>query len=94
MLEMYANQTATLGVQGTPNDYGESTYTTTTIKCRLEPVSKLIKNRDGQLVESSAWIATESVISLGNQINGRDIISVESQCGLNGAVEFYEGYLS
>jgi hypothetical protein len=76
------------------NEYNEATYKTATIKGRKETGHKLIRNKEGQEIVSTACVFTQSTISENDLIDGRPVISVEEQIGLGGVVEGYEVYLT
>ena len=93
MLSGYANQSLSWGARGTPSEYNESTFTTTTIKGRMETGYKRITNSQGVEVVSSARVMTETRVQVGDRIDGSTVIAVNTQFGLDGTAEFYEVYL-
>ena len=93
MLSGYANQSLSWGSRGTPNEYNESTFSTVTIKGRMETGYKRILNSQGVEVVSSARVMTESHILVGDKIDGSTVIAVNTMFGMEGTVEFYECYL-
>jgi hypothetical protein len=93
MLDNYANQNLIWSYAGTPNEYNESTYTTSTIKGRKETGFKLVRDAQGQEITSSAVVFTKSPVSNNDLIDGRRVISSESMIGLDGATQWYEVYL-
>lgn len=93
MLGSYANQSLVWKHVATTNKYGESTYTTSTIKGRKETGHKLIRNDKGQETVSSARVFTESAITVNDLIDDKLVISVESAVSLSETVQFYTGYL-
>ena len=92
MLDFYANQTLSWGHVTGNNDYNEPTRTVTSIKGRLEPVNKLVRNAQGEEVTVSSRVFTESAIAVNDTIDGRVIISAAPMPDLSGTTQFYEGY--
>jgi len=93
MIKAYLNQNLSWKHAGTLNEYNEPTYTTTTIKGRKETGHKLVRNKQGQEVVSSAWVVTQSAIAPNDKIDGSLVISVEEAVQMDGTTKFYEGYL-
>jgi hypothetical protein len=93
LLNNYLNQSLTWSYAGTPSEYNESTYTTSTIKGRMETGFKLIRNAQGQEVISSAVVFTRSAVQNNDLINNRRVISVESMVDLDGSINWYEVYV-
>jgi len=93
MIGNYLNQNLSWGHAGTPNEYNESTYTTTTIKGRKQNGFKLIRDASGAEVVSSTMVLTKSVISIGDLIDNDEVIAVNDAIGLNGSVLWAEVYL-
>ena len=92
MIENYLNQSAAWQHIATTNEYNEHTFTTTTIKCRKEMGFKLVRNKQGQEVVSSACYFTRSAVAIDDLLDGELVIAANSEVDLNGAVEFYECY--
>jgi len=93
MISSYLNQSLTWKHAGTPNEYNESTYTTTTIKGRKENGVKLVRNKQGEETVSTACVFTTSAVSVDDLIDDRLVIDVLSNPTLNGTNLFYEVYL-
>lgn len=94
MIGNYANQSLTWKHVLTINDYNEPlTSETLTIKGRMETGHKLVRNSKGEEVVSSARVFTESVVSVGDLIDGKLVISVESAVKLNGSVGYVTVFL-
>ena len=94
MIEMYANQSLTLKVPGTPNEYNEPTYTSSTIKGRKESNFKLVRDVHGDEVVSSSFVVTESAVEVGNLIDDKVVIASNPMPDLDGNIQFYEVYLA
>lgn len=93
MISSYLNQSLTLKHAGTPNEYNESTYTTSTIKGRKENGFKLVRNNQGEEVVSSACVFTSATVVVDDLIDNRLVISVLDNPTLNGTSLFNEVYL-
>ena len=94
MIEAYANQSLTLEKAGALNSYGEFTYATSTIKGRKQTEFKLVRNSTGQEVVSTAQVFTTTAITVNDRIDGQVVIAVQSAVDIDGAVQFYQVYLS
>lgn len=95
MLEDYTNQSLVWVKVLTLNEYGEvATSTTTTIKGRMDTGFKLVRNAQGKEVVSTAYVATKSAVSVGDTINGKVVVSSEPAVGLDGAILWYDVYLT
>jgi hypothetical protein len=93
MINNYTNQTLTLKRPSTPNEYNESTYTSTKIKGRKEDGYKLIRNKYGEEVVSSARVFTKTSVETDDLIDDRLVISSEPLSDIDGATGFYTVYL-
>ena len=93
MLDRYANQSLTWKHVATTNKYGESTYTTSTVKGRKETGYKLVRNSKGEEVVSSARVFTQSTVVEKDLIDEKIVVAVDYAIGLNGTVKFYTVYL-
>lgn len=94
MIGNYANQSLVWNHVLTINDYNEAaTYSTATIKGRMETGHKLVRNNKGEEVVSSARVFTESAVECGDLIDEKLVISVESTIKLNGSVGYYTVFL-
>ena len=94
MLSEYANQSLTLKQPGTPDQYNEVTYTSSTIYGRKEHSTKLVRNNEGEEVTSSAFVVTETEVAVGDLIDDRVVIVSEPAPDLDGNTQFYEVYLA
>lgn len=94
MLEIYLNQSISLKKKGTVDAYNQATYTTSTIKARVEYKRKMVTDKTGQLVLSQAQCYTITKVSPDDVIvyDGIEwpVISVNDCAGINGEVLFYE----
>ena len=93
MIAEYLNQNLSWGHAGTPNEYNESTYTTTTIKGRKQTGFKLVRDSAGAQVVSSAMVMTETTISIGDLIDTDEVIAVNPAIDLDGATQWNEVWL-
>ena len=93
MINNYTNQTLTLKRPSTPNEYNESTYTSTKIKGRLENGYKLIRNKQGEETVSSARVFTKTLVQVDDMINDMLVISPEPLTDIDGKTGFYTVYL-
>jgi hypothetical protein len=93
MINDYANQSMTLKTAGTPNEYNEPTYATSTIKGRKEHGIKLVRNAQGEETVSSAVVFTASVVSVNDLIDDAIVIDSQPMPNLDGTTQFYEVYL-
>ena len=93
----YTNQAITLKTKGVPNGANEAAYTTSTILGRLQYKKQMVRNAQGQWVQSEAQIFTASVINVDDLITveGVDfpVITIEKLVDLDGIVLWYEVYL-
>jgi len=92
MIANYLNQSASWQHVATTTEYNEHTYTTSTVKCRKETGFKLVRNAQGQEVVSSACYFTQSAVTVDDKLDGKLVIAVNSEVGLDGSIEFYEVY--
>lgn len=93
MIENYLNQSATWKHVATTNEYNEHTYAAdATIKCRREMGFKLVRNKQGQEVVSSACYFTKSAVTVDDLLDGELVIAANGEVGLSGNIEFYECY--
>ena len=94
MLSEYANQSLTLKQPGEPNEYNEPVYTSSTIYGRKEHSTKLVRTNEGEEVTSSAFVVTETEVTVGDLIDDRVVIVSEPAPDLDGNTVFYEVYLA
>lgn len=97
ILDLYANQNITLKTKGAVDAFNQPTYTTSTIKGRMQHKHTMARNTQGQEVLSEAQVFTKSVVIEGDLIMDGltyfPVITVENTVGLDGAVMWYEVYL-
>jgi hypothetical protein len=97
MIKDYCNQTTTLKTLSSLNQYGEPSFSSSTIACRFEQNTKLIIDREGKEVISTAAIFSESEIKEDDRVSyggvERVVLFVEPGIGLSGDIEFYEARL-
>ena len=93
MINSYTNQTLTLKRPSTPNEYNEATYSSISIKGRLENGYKLIRNKQGEETVSSARVFTKTLVQVDDMINDMLVISSEPLTDLDGSTGFYTVYL-
>lgn len=94
MLGNYANQNLTLIHYASTNQYNEGANPiTSTIKGRKETGNKLVRNKEGQEVVSSACVFTDSVIIGGDLIDNDLVTSVNPAIDLSGTIKFYKAWL-
>lgn len=94
MLTEYANQSMTLKQPGTPDEYNEVTYSSSTIYGRKEHSNRLVRNTEGEEVTSSAFVITETEVTVNDLIDDRVVIVSEPAPDLDGDTQFYEVYLA
>lgn len=92
-IKKYLNQNVSWKRRTSTNKYVEGSFTETTIKGRLESGFKLVRNEKGEEVTSSAFLVTESAVSVNDLIEGRTVVSSEPMRGFNGNIMWYEVYL-
>lgn len=92
MLRDYLNQVVTLKTVIDINMYNEPVFEEKNITCRLINNFKRITNDKGEEVISSGVIQCEEVIKIGDYIDNRKVIAINSMVSLDGVVG-YKGYL-
>ncbi len=92
ILSGYAKVAMTKGTAGTPNAYGESTYTNTTIYGVKESTGKLVRDQNGDEVVAGTLILTETLCALGDLLDGDRVIRVDTVRDIEGSVSHYEVY--
>jgi len=76
------------------NSYNKPVYAAAaSIEARKETGFKLIRNKEGKEVVSTAWIITETAISEGDKIDGYILMAVQPQKDLDDDTVGYEGYM-
>jgi hypothetical protein len=97
MLTSYAKLPIPIKRKGAVNGYNEPTLTAGTIRGRMQYKHRLVRNTQGELVQSETQIFTEQPVALGDviTIDGEDIpvISVETITDLDDVIQWYEVYL-
>ena len=97
LISEYLNQSITLKAKASVNAYNESTYTSSTIKARFEYKRRMVRNRDGEELLSTAQVFTEAQVKPDDVLtfDGRDwqVITVENCVDLEGNVNHYEVFL-
>lgn len=93
MSSLYFNQDISWGDAGTPNEYNESTYTTTTIKGRKQDGFKLIRNASGDQAVSSAMVMTETAVGVKDLLDGDEVMASNPIRDLDGNILHYEVWL-
>ena len=92
MLRDYMNQVATLKTVVDTNIYNEPIFEEKNISCRLINNFKRITNDKGEEVVSSGVVQCEDAIKVGDYIDDRKVIAVNSIVDLEGVIG-YKGYL-
>jgi hypothetical protein len=92
-MRAYMNDSITHETPGTPDEYNEVTYSSSTIKGRIEPGYDLVRTAQGEEVVSTATLFTETAVSENDKIDGHLVVSVIHEKNLDGSVEFYEAKL-
>ena len=92
MLRDYMNQVATLKTVVDTNIYNEPIFEEKNIQCRLINNFKRVINDKGEEVVSSGVIQCEEVIKIGDYIDDRKVIAINSMVTLGGVIG-YKGYL-
>lgn len=92
MLRDYMNQVATLKTAVDTNIYNEPIFEEKNIQCRLINNFKRVINDKGEEVVSSGVIQCEEVIKIGDYIDDRKVIAINSMVTLDGVIG-YKGYL-
>lgn len=92
MLRDYMNQVATLKTVIDTNIYNEPIFEEKNISCRLINNFKRVINDKGEEVVSSGVIQCEEVIKIGDYIDDRKVIAINSMVTLDGIIG-YKGYL-
>ena len=93
MIELYMNQSLTWKHSVSVNEYNESTFSTSTIKGRKETGHKIVRDKHGEEVVSSARVFTQSLVVCDDFIDDELVLSVESGIDLDGSVGYYTVYL-
>ena len=89
----YLNQDLLWQHVSTISAYNEPTYTTSTIKGRLQDTSRMVSNSLGQTVTSGALVLTTAAVTVNDLIDGRLVLRVDTLRWADGAINHYEVYL-
>ena len=92
LLANYAKVSMTKSAAGTPNAYGESTYTNSTIYGVKESTNKLLRDRYGAEVVANTLIMTETSLTVGDKVDGDIVVRVDTVRNINGSTDHYEAY--
>lgn len=92
MLRDYMDQVTTLKTVVDTNIYNEPIFEEKNISCRLINNFKRVINDKGEEVVSSGVIQCEEVIKVGDYIDDRKVIAINSMVTLDGIIG-YKGYL-
>lgn len=96
-MSFYSSENIGLKVKGTVDGANEATYTETVIPGRLQYKKQLVRNAQGELVQSDSQLFTEAAIKVGDLalVDGLEIpvIAVEPVKGLDGQIKWREAYL-
>ncbi|PWL55287.1 MAG: hypothetical protein DBY38_02170 [Clostridium cadaveris] len=92
MLRDYMNQVAILKSVIDTNMYNEPIFKEKSISCRLVNNFKRVINDKGEEVISSGVVQCEDVIKVGDYIDDRKVIAINSMVSLDGVIG-YKGYL-
>lgn len=68
MIDRFLNQTLTVKTIASTNKYGEYTYTSTTIKARIELISKIIRFDNGELKTLRGRLYSKTLLNVGDVI--------------------------
>lgn len=97
MLSDYANTLIARKTKGAVNGANEATFASSNIYGRLQQKLSLVRNVQGELVQSQSQIFTETSVVVGDRITlgGRDfdVIASEPVTDLDGTVLWYEVYV-
>ena len=97
MLDDYTNQSITLKTKGAVDAYNQAPFVSSTIAGRLQHKRTMVRNAQGQEVQSESQVFTESVVVADDKItiDGVDfpVITVEKIVDLDGDVIWREVYL-
>lgn len=97
MLSFYSSENVGLKAKGVVDGANEATYTETVIPGRLQYKKQLVRNAQGELVQSDSQLFTEAAIKVGDLalVDGLEIpvIAVEPVKGLDGQIKWREAYL-
>ena len=94
MLDPYAQQDVNIKVPASYNEYGEPTYTTSTVKARFSEAEGRIKDVEGRDVLYQGALYTDSVLDAESQVTygGEDyeVMRINTIRDISGAVDHYE----
>jgi len=94
MISNYQNQTVTYKAVSATSEYGEKTFSTSSISARYEYKRREILNSEGEKVISEAVCFTTTAVKPGDVLtfDSKDwiVLSVNNCVDLSGTVKFYE----
>ena len=98
LMSPFLKQTATLRRIATgPDSWGNYTYSTSSISCRFEKLSKLFRNTEGETWTSEAHIFADVELREGDEIiyggETREIQKISHMADFDGSDTFWEGWL-
>jgi len=98
LMTPFLGQTATLRrIAAGPDSWGNYTYSTSSISCRFEKLSKLFRNTEGETWTSEAHIFADVELKEGDEITigseTREIQKISHMPDLDGSDTFWEGWL-
>lgn len=92
MLVDYLGHIANLKKKIGSNTYNEPVFEESEIACRIVDKFKQVSNDKGEMVVSSGVVQCVRPIGVGDFINDRKVIAINSMVGLDGIMG-YKGYL-
>ncbi|MDP4143184.1 MAG: hypothetical protein Q8936_01700 [Bacillota bacterium] len=93
MLEDYLNQDTVWEYVTDTNEYNEKITATDNINCRKEEGFKLVRDKTGTQVTSSAMYLTMDKVNVDDKLDSRLVIAINNLTGLDGEIEGYEVYV-
>lgn len=92
MLVNYLGHVANLKKRIGTNTYNEPVFEESEIACRIVEKFKQVTNSKGEIVVSSAIVQCVRPLSVGDFVNDKKVIAVNSMVGLDGIMG-YKGHL-
>ena len=92
MLMDYLGQVATHKKKIGTNTYNEPLFEEKEIACRIVDKFKNISNDKGEIVVSSGVVQCVDIVNVGDFIDSRKVVAVNSMTSLDGIIG-YKGYL-
>jgi len=94
MIEAYMNQSITLKTKTATNEYGDDTYTESTVKGRFEYKRRSVMSKDGEIIIASAMVYLTTAIQPDDMLSfgGVDfyVVAISSVADLFGSISHYE----